>query len=274
MSLLVRIGSGAGAAPPGAAAAGAGVLRRRERRALLVGAGAGLLLLGAVPLPCAFESRTLARRCEELSAQVARLREEEAAARAWESGDRVRAPEVHRRFRRWFSSERRLLETRNHLLGVARSLGLRVTDVQVFDGAEAGQDAIGGDGSGAAVVEPLLEGIEEGGAAAAGGVAPGATGAAAQPGASGAWREPSLPIAAELVHVAGRGGFAEIALLAAMLSRLDPPLRLVTLELTGSGTARDFTLLAKRFYEAAGATGDAHAQASLARGTSPRGTSR
>jgi hypothetical protein len=225
MSVLVRIGSESEALPRVAERDRPGdVRRRRGRRIVIAGACTGAVLLGAVPLPSIQEAHSLEQGCTTLAEEVDRLRAEAAIVRTWEEGDRGHADAEHREYARWFSGEKRLLETRNHVLRLARALGIQVTDVRVTDSQAdvAAATPVAADPSAEPTVAP----------------------------------PPALPIAAssELCHVAGRGGFAEVVLLGAMLHRVEPPLRIVSLEIAGAGTTRDFTLLAERFYDASAPT--------------------
>lgn len=231
MSVLVRIGVEPGTAPARDAAEQGGRFHLPNRKLVVIGAIAGLLLLGAVPLPSIHEARSFEGRCATLADQVERLRCEEAAARSWESKGRRHAAEVHEAFLRWFAPEKRLLETRNHVLQVARSLGLQLTDLTVATEAQPDDAVAEGEVIAEAAPELAPEIVNDGGVAAA---------------LSSSALPPS--VTTETVQAIGRGGLGEVLAFGAILPKLDPPLRLVSFELTGTGATRDFVLVAERFH--------------------------
>jgi len=236
MSVVVRIGADRAGESARADSERRDGRRRRELRLLAAIGGATLLALGAIPLPSFRHARALESKRDEVRREVDAMLVAETAARAWEQRDRGAVEATSADYRRWFAPERRLLETRNHVLRVTRSLGIQVMQAAVSGETEPA----------AALVEPEWDG------------APELAGETPEPERSVVAPAPgrfAIPATAELVQLVGRGGFAEVLLLGAMLPKLDPPLRIVSFEISGTGTWRDFTLLCERFFEQAGASG-------------------
>jgi hypothetical protein len=192
MSLVLRTG------PPPAAAAGARRGRRRHDRAYAIGGAClGLLLLCGVPVPSALRCDQLAAERAALEEKLAALKAEEQEVAEWEGGPKRESRAVHSLFRRWFSRDLRLLETRNHVLRVARVLRLELTDLSVTE------EDLGGD-TGSPTGAQVL--------GSAGGEAVAAVmGAAAGP------KGLALPARAERIRMDGEGKFVHVLLLCGML---------------------------------------------------------
>ena len=197
-----------------------------------------MLALSGVPLPAAREAREQSERADQLELELRALELVEAEATRFAGDERRRAAQIAREHRRWFAPRRELLSTRNHVLQLVRVLGIEVVELAVGEpqlpegsfvpgGGDGGGDASGGDSSGTGGID----------------------------GASGAAPTPTAPYAFESVELLGRGGALEVQVLAAVLSKLDPPLRLQALEQQAGADPVEFVLRMERFFEADVVTG-------------------
>jgi hypothetical protein len=209
----------------------AAIARRRSRRRLdrglaVGGAVAVLALLAGVPMPAARRCNELAEKHAALELELASLRARDDELAAWEAGPKRQARAVHQAYRDWFSQEVKLLETRNHLLDVARVVGVELTNCGVS--ASANSDA----------PPPQL---------------PAALGALGLPAPAGPVAPPasalSIPTTSEHCRIEGKGSLCNVVLFAALLPSLPPRIRLVSIEVSGRGATRTFQIEAERLYE-------------------------
>lgn len=228
MSVIVQLRPPSG---PGAAGKNARLPRRPGRRGRLAAIGgslAALLVLCGLPMPAATQRDELREQAAELGTKLATQRAEVQEVDDYRRTQQPSAKAIHSAFRGWFARDHRLLETRNHLLQVAKVLRLELSQLAVSDEAGGGQP-----GAPAAQVLGTSAGAGQG--------------AIAETGGGG------MPIAIDVERctLVGEGTLANVVLFVGMLTELTPRLRLVKCELRGAGETRSFEIEAERLYEAA-----------------------